>query len=320
MGKKQVYVKMDGRLGNQMFQYAFGRQMQEITGGELVLDFTSHKINVSAGIYGTDGICNSLVHFNLQPYTYVDLGNYDAKRIPFIQRKLFQIARFVKPMTKRQWWIEIFEFFDHFILQLFGVYFLESSNAVKYLHWPSKSKKNIFIRSWGESDKYFNGIKDKLREEFKPIYPVPEEHKPLFDKLQNTQSICVTVRRGDFIKSTFSNRYLVCDKPYYKRGVDYIKTQIGDDALVFVCSDDVEWCKQNLLFGENVIFEPEGLEIWDKIRFMSACHHFVISNSTFSWWCQYLSPYKDKIVVAPKVWRNVKPTPRDIYQDNWVTM
>jgi len=319
MERNQVYVKLDGRLGNQMFQYAFGRKMQEITGGELILDFTSHKINASIGHFGTNGICNSLIHFNIKPYTYIDLGNYDKKRIPFIQRIIFKIARFVKPMTRRQWWIECFEFADHFVLQLFGIYFLESVNASKYLRWPTHTRKCIFIRSWAESDKYFLDIADQLREEFTPIYPIPEQHSDLYKKLQESQSICVTVRRGDFTTSTYANRFLVCDITYYEKGVNYIREKIKN-AIVFVCSDDIEWCKKNFDFGENVIFEPEGLELWDKVRFMSACHHFVISNSTFSWWCQYLSPYKDKIVIAPREWRRVKPSPRDIYQENWIIL
>jgi hypothetical protein len=35
---------------------------------------------------------------------------------------------------------------------------------------------------------------------------------------------------------------------------------------------------------------------------MERCHHFIIGNSTYSWWAAWLSRYKDKIIVAPRRW------------------
>lgn len=37
---------------------------------------------------------------------------------------------------------------------------------------------------------------------------------------------------------------------------------------------------------------------------MYSCKHFIISNSTFSWWAQYLSRNNEKIVVSPDRWFN----------------
>lgn len=73
----------------------------------------------------------------------------------------------------------------------------------------------------------------------------------------------------------------------------------------FIFSDDIEWCKDNLPFGNTAItFVPSDIEMHEKIRLMYSCKHFIISNSTFSWWGQFLSRNEDKIVVSPSRWNN----------------
>ena len=35
---------------------------------------------------------------------------------------------------------------------------------------------------------------------------------------------------------------------------------------------------------------------------MEQCRGFVLSNSTYSWWAQYLARATDKLVLAPEKW------------------
>lgn len=66
----------------------------------------------------------------------------------------------------------------------------------------------------------------------------------------------------------------------------------------------------------DVVTQSKEFTVVESLAVMSKCKHFIIGNTTFGWWAQYLSENDDKIVVAPSRWMNVD-MPIDIYQDNW---
>jgi len=80
----------------------------------------------------------------------------------------------------------------------------------------------------------------------------------------------------------------------------------------------VEYVKENLIDCEkyDAVYQQSDYPVHVSLTVMSMCKHFVIGNTTFGWWAQYLSDYENKIVVAPSRWFGID-MPCDIYQDNW---
>jgi hypothetical protein len=87
----------------------------------------------------------------------------------------------------------------------------------------------------------------------------------------------------------------------------------------FVVSDDLLWCKENIHLPNCTFVDYNE---WKGLWVMSLCHHFIISNSTYSWWAAYLSRHENKIVVAPDTWfgPDCHDDPQDIYCEGWIKL
>lgn len=170
-----------------------------------------------------------------------------------------------------------------------------------------------------ESAQYFNSIRNVLINEFTPIHDKLPSNYDLYNKIESTESVCVSMRRGDFLSdSNIKNAAFVCDICYFFNGIETMKKKVKNPVF-FIFSDDIGWVKEKVKFGADTIiyFENGDDPLWEKMRLMYSCKHFVISNSTFSWWAQYLSRNDNKIVIAPSRWRNYE-CKLDIYEPHWL--
>ena len=85
-------------------------------------------------------------------------------------------------------------------------------------------------------------------------------------------------------------------------------------------SNDVDWVKHNIKVEDAVYFERNMFakySDWYDMFLMSVCRHNIIPNSTFGWWSAWLNRNPDKIVVAPKRWRN-RWEAQDWCPEEWV--
>lgn len=306
MKRKKIYLKINANCGNQFFQYAFARMLQEVYGGELIIDYEYVK---GAHIY--PGSHNLLKEFNVVPYRYVNRTS-NAKYLIIYLIKIYALVFRVKPLTERyyrmcQWTAR------H--LEKHGVYYFDAA------YFPFKfdaKSNNIVVQGYFESQKYFEKIDELIRKELTSAHPLKASNEELYSIIQNNESVCITIKRRDLDRENLSDIYEY-DIEYYYSAVQYIRDRI-ENPLWIIFSDNVDWCRENFHIDGQVYYETPDNPIWEKVRLMSACKHFVIRNSTFSWWVQHLSSNEEKIVVAPTKWLNRDDQPIDIYEDNWVFM
>ena len=294
-----IGILSQGRMGNQMFQYAFGYS-------------TSRKINKKFFIYGH----NNLHYFKL----YKDLKKNNKKNILFyILNNLF---------TKNQ--IQI-NFSINSLRQLqdsclnWGV----KKNIYKWTntfnhkdYFLSTKKNNTLYQGFFQSEKYFESYKKDIQKlfEIRQKYKIQflKNKKYLFDK----KCIVVHLRRADYLKfgdEKLGGIDITLPTSYYKKCLDMINN-INNYNVIFV-SDDIDFAKKEFGFQKNYFFESND-EITD-LQILLNANILIIANSTFSWWGAWLNEKKTKIVYAPNYFLGFKvkkfyPAGIKINHWNWI--
>jgi hypothetical protein len=172
-------------------------------------------------------------------------------------------------------------------------------------YYPHPNKCTVF-RGFYQSEKYFIEKASEIKKLFGPTKEFVEKAYKEYPQLTHGPVVGINVRRGDYLN--FPTRHPVIT-------LDYIYEALKNTPEAkyhIVVSDDIEWCKENIKLP-NCVFATfvEHEALW----LLSLCHHFVISNSSFSWWGAYLSNYINKVVVTPDTW--VGPDIVDNMQDVW---
>ena len=275
-----LLLRLRGGLGNQLFQYAAGRGLALRNHVPLWLDPTSG--------------------FRGDPYgRSYDLGGFnvlDARTEPISSADLGIRAELFREFVKRRevWRMQAGQYFDPAIYDL-------------------RIKRAAVLDAYCQSPRYFREIEDLVRRELEFKSAPPGLSDVTAQEIMQGNSVCLHVRR------LHGKEAGTCDIAYYRRAIREIASVHGSLRL-FVFSDDIGWAQQNA-----GLFETEGCSVTvideDPLRsfyLMRLCRHFIIANSTFSWWAAWLGGHAMKTVCVPSVWnRRERRFPRDLFPPGW---
>lgn len=181
---------------------------------------------------------------------------------------------------------------------------------------------NSYLSGYWQSESYFADIRQQLLTELTPLCPPGPGDLALMEHMQQSKSVSVHVRRGDYVNLASASSYHgVCTIDYYRKAIHYIADRVQSPTL-FVFSDDPEWTKANLQspFPTHYVDHNPSEKAFQDLRLMSLCQHHIIANSSFSWWGAWLSRFKDGMVIAPERWYAVdRPTP-DLIPSRWIRL
>lgn len=279
-----VIIRLMGGLGNQMFQYAFGKRMALVNKTELVLD-------------------QSLLLDKSKPHELVTHRNFDLNILNLSEYR----------------WATAEEIFAYN-----GNPSQHSSKRIlrkiKNIFYPKKlivqfrndfQKEHLLIKDdvcyvgrW-QNELYFKDVSEQIKKEFIITAPLNEEILFFENKIKNCNSVCLHIRRSDLITSpiySLSIGALTLD--YFIQAINHLRNKV-EKPTFFIFSDDKEWCKQNIILPEQVFYMDEttsGKKAEGHLYLMQQCTHFIISNSTFAWWAAWLGEKENSVIIAPKQW------------------
>ena len=291
-----IIVRIRGGLGNQLFQYAFGRNIALRTGAQLKLDTQTYGRG-SSNSYRLNCFnikADIATEAEVRRFVGIVQGGF-LGRVRRVWRKHIRIGL---PHFKRTVIEEKNMCFDPNICMM---------------------NDNVYLDGYWQTEKYFKDIEHTLREELQ-LVPAPNDwNRILQDKINDTDSVSIHIRRGDYLLPSTYKVHGVCPLEYYRAAVDQLTVEVKQPHF-FVFSDDPEWARDNLQFDYPITYIDHngGDKDYEDLRLMSTCKHHIIANSTFSWWGAWLCSNTEKIVISPKKWFNHSPNDsKDLIPETW---
>lgn len=273
--KPSVIVRLAGGLGNQLFQYAFGRAMAVRNDARLVLDAVSG--------FPRDPYRRS---FALSPFDirgdFLPASRGYTSLFGRLRRRLLQAYSSRLPVPRRPYVTETdISHWDPLISEL-------------------RLTQTTYFDGYWQHEEYFRDIRDTLRQELTTTATLAPRCLRLAQSLPERRSVAVHVRclRHSTAHSPATPQ-LDVDPRYYSTAIEFMSTRI-DNPVFVAFADDLDWVRRHISFPSGTIF-PEGKRSdHEDLWLMSQCRGFIIANSTFSWWGAWLSRHDDKLVIAPR--------------------
>ncbi len=201
------------------------------------------------------------------------------------------------------------------------IYFADYDRYDPGIMSPDYGGENITVNGYFQAWKYFRDYGSRIAGELKVSVPPSAENAAKIRELSECESVCVHVRRGDYLSLKFGN---VCGYEYYSAAMKHIAGRVKNPVYYFFSNthDDIIWLKDNWKFpGHEVKYIDLNNPDYEELRLMYSCRHFIIANSTLSWWGSYIAGNHGKIICAPPKWIDERRTEEtNLYVPEWVVI
>jgi|SRR6185503_5706352 len=284
-----IAVRLEGRLGNQLFQYAFIYAAARRLNTSFYLDKSIEKFLLPGYFEVENDFIYSLDNnvFSITGYKNIFYIHFKRAFYRILKKALFRGRKTVVNNST------------------------PPGEALKQL------KNKTLYEGHFHSETYFT----EYTGEIKKIYTVRKTYADAFQKIKThlnpLKSIAaIHIRRGDY-----TDQDLCLPMSYYRQVIATIEN--ADMQYVFI-SDDHSFVEAEFKDIPNKYISTHN-EIID-LQFLIHADVCILSCSSFSWWGAWLNKNKNKKVFAPKYWLGFKDEREfpagigDHLNFNWITV
>lgn len=269
----RVITRIVGGLGNQLFCYSAARRLALISGAELVIDDIS-------------GFARDYIYQRQYQLDHFNIAGRKASAAERLE-PFARVRRYVERFRNRR---RPFE--ERTYIQQEGIDFDPRLLRVK-------ASGTIYLEGYWQSEEYFKDIEATIRSDLEINPPTDQTNLAVLACIQGCLAVAVHVRFFDVQGGANVNN---ASSAYYERAIANIEDHF-DGAHYFLFSDRPVEARGLLPLPDERVTcvshnhgdSNASADLW----LMSNCQHFIIANSTFSWWGAWLAKNETKHVIAP---------------------
>ncbi|TYZ24156.1 alpha-1,2-fucosyltransferase [Selenomonas ruminis] len=288
LDRNQKFIIFWGGLGNQLSQYVFLRWLEKKTGQSYLIDDSF--------------MCRPQVQHN----------GYELERIfgldlPLMSKMIaaedwnVMMERYLAGKTIPQ---QLLELGYPLTLVAESTDYSFAGNVVRvpvaYNSLLADTQGMIYYHGYWPDHQYFEDIKDDVLKELQFPALTDERNREYAEMIKNTNSVCIHIRRGDFLNLNWE-----LDPAEYRKAEQYFESK-DSNLVYYIFSDDIPWCKAHLqelgLDSRQTVFVEgnAGTKSYIDMQLMSYCKHFFIHRSSFSDWASMLSENRGGVIIRKK--------------------
>jgi len=292
-----VITKLQGGLGNQMFQYSAGKMLAIKNNSTLKLDI-SWYLTQNKRQY-------ALHHFMV---TEIFAKAEEVKRL--LQFNRFSLRNITCKLAPK--------LINHKLI------YIKQTDS-KYCPSVFSAKGDVYLEGYWQNPDYFSEIQETLRRDFVLKEEAFGKNAEILRIIRNSNSASIHFRRGDYVYDNKTRMtHPICSDDYYNSAIK-ILNQNFKDLIFFIFSDDIDWVKKNVIISNPTFYVDWNKEenSFEDLRLMSSCRHNIIANSTFSWWGAWLNSNPGKVVIAPEKWfadPEINKQTTDLIPEKWIRL